>query len=96
MMDLEVDICCRLPERLGSLESSLRRKSRSLGMRGRNRDCMVVITLLVSQIRLKIVQKSLKLTKAERLKKDNATVLLQIQADMLGYHVVSLTSSIIP
>lgn len=49
---------------------------------------MAVITLLVGLI---LQYSENQADNVERLKKENATVLLQIQADMLGYHVVRCT-----
>lgn len=85
-MDLEVGIYSVLSKLSSGVESDLRRKFRSLSFREKNRDCLGVMLMLVScslhGLRPQLI--------SEFLHKTNETVILHIQADMLGYHAVSL------
>jgi len=89
MTDLELDIYLVLLRLSSGVKYSLRRRSRSPSFLEKNRDCLEVMRLLVScSLRGMIPQ-----LMSEFLHKTKETVILHIQADMLGYHGVSTSKS---
>jgi hypothetical protein len=89
MMDLEVGIYLALWKLSSVVGYNLRRRSRSLSSREKSRGCLEVMLMLVSWSPfinpLQLI--------SEFLHKTNETVILHIQADMLGYHGVSTVYS---
>ena len=84
-MDLEVGIYLVSSKLSSGVEFDLRRRFRLLSSLEKNRDCLEVMRLLVScSLRGMIPQ-----LMSEFLHKTKETVILHIQADMLGYHGVS-------
>jgi hypothetical protein len=86
MMGLEVGIYSVLWKLSSVVGYNSRRRSRLLSSREKSRDCLEVMLMLVSWSPF---INSLQLI-SEFLHKTNETVILHIQADMLGYHGVSL------
>jgi hypothetical protein len=88
-MDLEVGICLVSWKLSSGVEYNLRRRSRSLSSREKSRGCLEVMLMLVSCLLQGLTPQLI----SEFLHRTNETVILHIQADMLGYHGVSTVYS---
>ena len=85
MMDLELDIYSALLRLSSGVEYNLRIRFRSPSFLERSRDCSEVMRMLVSCLLHGTIPQLI----SEFLHKTKETVILHIQADMLGYHGVS-------